>query len=257
MGFTMENGVLKSYTDEPGVFSAAVPEGVKELTSWIYTQDSTLKTLHIPAGVTRISPLAIYFFRALEEIVVDENNPFYASEDGLLYDRGDDTLLYCPFRRTRVTLRRELHDMRSDAFPMSGMYLLEIRIKDSRTEKPMLLRTEKLFETAWLMAVLRGSYEDIKDTELKLQAAAFDLAHGLNEEAGKVVRKNFIRTATWLIDHDEAEMLEAVLRLCPPNARQLNRLLDDTIGKQLPEMQLLLMAHKNRNGGYGKERFRL
>ena len=65
-----------------------------------------VKRLHIPASIVDLGEATSssydYLFRnrrifsRLEEIIVDENNPQYASEDGILYSKDKSLLIYCP-----------------------------------------------------------------------------------------------------------------------------------------------------------------
>lgn len=258
MGFEIENGVLKSYTDEPGVTEAVIPESVRKIVQRSFAPRSDLTCITIPESVTFIEHHAFYFCDQLETIIVDEKNPCFFSEDGLLYDRKDGTLLFCPLIRTRVMLRRELRCVESYAFVMGGLFLKDIFVRDSRTDVPMHLRLTKFFKVVYLMASLRESYAEIGDTNLKYQTAVYDFVHGLNEEAGRIVRKSFSRIVTMFMDFGDVEMLEALFAVRPPNAKQLDKFLAYAIEKEMAEIQLFLMNYKNQNGGYAKgNRFQL
>ena len=52
--------------------------------------------LHIPASAVEIEPAAFSFSYGLENIEVDENNPSYASRDGIFYDKSLSMLLAYP-----------------------------------------------------------------------------------------------------------------------------------------------------------------
>lgn len=55
-----------------------------------------IREIRIPATVTEIEPQAFVACGDLWRIIVDENNPVYASVDGILYDKALKTLLQCP-----------------------------------------------------------------------------------------------------------------------------------------------------------------
>ena len=55
-----------------------------------------IKEIEIPANVNSISGAAFLGCTQLEKIVVDEKNPNYKSCDGILYNKSEDTLVYCP-----------------------------------------------------------------------------------------------------------------------------------------------------------------
>ena len=59
-----------------------------------------LVSLHIPANVTYIGEYSFVALTSLTEITVDENNPWYKSEDGLLLSKDGRKLIVVPAGRT-------------------------------------------------------------------------------------------------------------------------------------------------------------
>ena len=59
-----------------------------------------LTSLHIPANVTYIGEYSFVALANLTEITVDENNPYYKSEDGLLLSKDGRKLIVVPAGRT-------------------------------------------------------------------------------------------------------------------------------------------------------------
>ena len=59
-----------------------------------------LTSLHIPANVTYIGEYSFVALSNLTEITVDENNPWYKSEDGLLLSKDGRKLIVVPAGRT-------------------------------------------------------------------------------------------------------------------------------------------------------------
>lgn len=53
-------------------------------------------TLTIPASVVYIDPSAFYDAWEIDEIIVDEDNPYYASVDGMLFDKEKKILITIP-----------------------------------------------------------------------------------------------------------------------------------------------------------------
>ena len=58
--------------------------------------DEHVTTLIIPETVTHFNPHWWMDSNGLEEIVVKEGNPAFRSEEGVLYDKQMETLLWCP-----------------------------------------------------------------------------------------------------------------------------------------------------------------
>lgn len=73
-----------------------LPDSVKTIGERAFPPYAALGALRIPAGVTEISPEAFVSCHKLREIVVDEKNPSYASENGVLFNKDKTALLCCP-----------------------------------------------------------------------------------------------------------------------------------------------------------------
>ena len=58
--------------------------------------ESNITTVTIPASVTTIQEGAFSSCPRLTSIIVDENNPNYSSENGILYDKAKTTLIRAP-----------------------------------------------------------------------------------------------------------------------------------------------------------------
>lgn len=54
MGFEIENGVLKKYTEEPRVRKVVIPDGVTSIGSAAFFYCKSLTSITIPDGVTSI-----------------------------------------------------------------------------------------------------------------------------------------------------------------------------------------------------------
>ena len=76
-----------------------IPNSVTEIEDHAFT-GSGLTTLTIPASVTILGELTFYYCPDLECIEVDEANPSYSSEDGVLFDKEQTILISWPSKKT-------------------------------------------------------------------------------------------------------------------------------------------------------------
>ena len=65
---------------------------------------SSLTSVSIPASCTSIGGGVFVYCSALEEIIVDEDNMYYSSLDGVLYDKNKETILCCPCNKVPIDM---------------------------------------------------------------------------------------------------------------------------------------------------------
>lgn len=79
-----------------------IPSGVSALGSGVFENCDNLKELYISYNVREITVSEdsdtgmFYGINNLEEIVVDERNEYYSSDDGVLYDKEKKKVVFCP-----------------------------------------------------------------------------------------------------------------------------------------------------------------
>jgi len=83
--------------------SISIPKTVKTLGQGAIRACRELTTVTIPAGVTSISTYVFADSFKLESIIVDESNPNYCSEDGVLFNKDKTTLIQYPAGKTDET----------------------------------------------------------------------------------------------------------------------------------------------------------
>lgn len=82
--------------DAKDVTEFRVPDGVEKISAECFNVIQGIETVYIPASVTQIEESAFFSTFDLKEIVVDEANPSYRSENGLLLSKDGTLLLAWP-----------------------------------------------------------------------------------------------------------------------------------------------------------------
>jgi hypothetical protein len=78
----------------------SIPSSVTSIDSNAFYYCSGLTSVTIGSGVTSIGDLAFSYCRGLTAINVEENNNYYASVDGVLFNKARTTLIQCPASKT-------------------------------------------------------------------------------------------------------------------------------------------------------------
>lgn len=73
-----------------------IPDGIDGILSHAFEGCDALRKITLGKDVYELNYMS-FTARNLEEIVVDPGNPYYTSEDGILYDKEKRTLLFCPY----------------------------------------------------------------------------------------------------------------------------------------------------------------
>ena len=98
----------------------SLPDSITSIGERAFPPYAHLKNLYIPANVTDISPEAFVHCHHLREITVDEKNPSFASEDGVLFNKDKTELLYCPQDRSETTYTVPPHVTRIGDYAFSS-----------------------------------------------------------------------------------------------------------------------------------------
>ncbi len=73
-----------------------IPNGVTKIEDDAFYGCSSLKNLNIPASVAEISYTTFYRTTGIESVNVDSNNPYFSSQDGILFDKDKTEILGYP-----------------------------------------------------------------------------------------------------------------------------------------------------------------
>lgn len=90
MGFTIRNGKLKRYTEEPGVTEISILDSVTKIGEGAFYGCESLTSVTIPDSVIRISESAFADCTNLSEIILGEDSHFVVT-DGALWTKDKQT----------------------------------------------------------------------------------------------------------------------------------------------------------------------
>lgn len=93
-----------------------VPEGVAEIHNDVFDECKNLTTLYLPSTVTNIYLTGLAGRNGMKQVIVAEDNPTYASEDGVLYNKGKNWIWLYPKAKEGAFQLQEGVSCRSDTF---------------------------------------------------------------------------------------------------------------------------------------------
>ena len=73
-----------------------IPDSIVKIGDSAISLCGTLKSVAVPASVSSLGNHPFYWCKELTEIIVSSENPFYCSQDGVLFDKKQTTLLCYP-----------------------------------------------------------------------------------------------------------------------------------------------------------------
>ena len=108
MAFIIEGGVLKKYIEEPKVTVVEIPEGVARIDADAFADLTNISSISLPSTFMAWSFFGRHHsparFWKLKEFLVDEQNPYLTSVEGVLYRKDMTELLCCPMDYYPITL---------------------------------------------------------------------------------------------------------------------------------------------------------
>lgn len=95
-------GILKiesyAFSGCTGLTEINIPDSVIHIADFAFASCTGLKRVILGTGVKKIGELCFLGCDFLEFILVDEDNPYFSSEDGILYDKDYKSIISCPER---------------------------------------------------------------------------------------------------------------------------------------------------------------
>ncbi len=133
MSWSIENGVLTIsgeveipaysmdvnqpwYDYSAEITSVVIEEGITGIGSYSLTALTELRNISIPSTVKKINTDAILACVKLEEITVASANPYYTTDDGILYSGDMKSLLLCPRTKEIVSVPEGVETITAKAF---------------------------------------------------------------------------------------------------------------------------------------------
>ena len=113
--------------------AAVIPDGVTMIDNDAFSYCDDLTSIQIPYSVIEIENAAFDGCSRLKEIVVDNNNIIYCSEDGVLYSKYMSRLITVPEAKKSLDIPNGVTEIGERAFNRC-INLLSIKIPSSMTE---------------------------------------------------------------------------------------------------------------------------
>ena len=89
--------------------------GIKRIGRWPF-YGTNISTLEIPDSVSEIDGNPVAGSAMMTAISVSDTQPYFSVNDGLLYDKKQETLIACPATKTSLSLPSTLKTINDDAF---------------------------------------------------------------------------------------------------------------------------------------------
>lgn len=89
-----------AFLDCSSLTDIVFPDSLTSIGAAAFTNCSSLTSIKIPKNLTTIDDFAFDNCSNLSEFIVDPKNPSFSSEDGVLFDKGKETLLHCPAKKS-------------------------------------------------------------------------------------------------------------------------------------------------------------
>ncbi len=111
------------------ITSVVIPLGIKEIGSEAFKECENITEIHIPASVEKMGRTPFKRASGLAKITVDENNEYFTSKNGVLYNKDMTTLLSYPAEKTAKTFNIPASVERLEEHSIDGNdYLSKVKI---------------------------------------------------------------------------------------------------------------------------------
>lgn len=170
-GLPVTDIAVSAFFDASRLKSVVIPDGVIRIEDSVFSGCGNLERVSIPASVMHIGNGVFNACFNLLEINVDEDNIFYSSEDGVLFNKAKTELIRYPHRKEGAYIIPDIvTNIRWSAF-RSSRYLTAITIPNSIT----IIRDNTFADCRSLESVI------IPDSVTNIGESAFDSCDNLTK----------------------------------------------------------------------------
>ncbi|MCR4593743.1 MAG: leucine-rich repeat protein [Clostridiales bacterium] len=121
----------RAFRNKTGITSIELPGRLTSIGNDAFSGCTSLQSITIPQGVSEIGEDIFYECSSLQSINVDENNNYYASEDGVLFDVDMTELICYPIAKPKTSyeLPETVERIKARAF-QKNKYLEQFQVLD-------------------------------------------------------------------------------------------------------------------------------
>lgn len=121
------------------ITSVSLPESLITIGRGSFFRSTSLKSIYIPKNVKNIGEHAFACCFNLEEIIVDPENPYFSSVDGVLFNKDKTELILCPAQKGGIYVVPEtVTKIRTNAFALADYEYISISNDDIILEENSL-----------------------------------------------------------------------------------------------------------------------
>lgn len=187
----------RAFEDCVNLASINLPKSLMRIENAAFFKCHKLAKISIPENVEFISPNSFSYCSSLQEISVAPNNKFYASKDGVLYDKSFKTLLKVPDTKTEVSIANTVEKFFPSSFE-NCQYL-------SKIELPLLVTDIPTFSFDNCKALKEFTiHQNIKTIGWDI----FRNAESLKKFTVNSLNPNFSTADDVLYDHEKMNLLK-------------------------------------------------
>ena len=109
-----------------GLTTIEISENVTSIGDYAFRNCTGLTTIEISENVTNIGDFALSSCLGLQSISVNEDNQYYTSIDGILYNKSVTEIIQCPGAKIKISLPETVTKIGNNAFTGGNLTSIEI-----------------------------------------------------------------------------------------------------------------------------------